>query len=103
MGRADLPDSAAVLSFYLEQFKADGLNVHTIHAETEGMSQLESFTALVRGLKARGASFVRLDQAAARLKLAELPVCSVIRDNLPGRSGWISTQGSELNAALPPS
>jgi len=103
MGRADLPDSAAVLSFYLEQFKADGLNVHTIHAETEGMSQLESFTALVRGLKARDASFVRLDQVAARLKLAELPVCSVIRDNLPGRSGWISAQGAELNAALPPS
>ncbi len=100
MGRVDLPDSAAVLRFYLEEFKTDRLNVHTIHAETEGMSQLESFTALVRGLKARGASFARLDQIAARLELAELPVCGVIRDSLPGRAGWVSVQGPELNAPL---
>jgi undecaprenyl phosphate-alpha-L-ara4FN deformylase len=99
MGRADLPDAAAVLSFYLDQFKAPALNVHTIHAETEGMRQLESFTALVRGLKERGASFVRLEEIAARLNAAELPVCDVIRNHLPGRSGWISAQGSELNAA----
>ena len=37
---------AAAHRFYLEQFKDDALNVHTIHAETEGMGQLEMFTAL---------------------------------------------------------
>ena len=96
MGRADLPDAAAIRSFYLDQFKGDALNVHTIHAETEGMSQLESFTALVRALKERGASFVRLDQVAARHKPPELPICSVICDYLPGRAGWISAQGAEI-------
>ena len=98
MGRADLPDVTALTRFYLGQFKDDFLNVHTIHAETEGMGHLEDFTALIRGLKERGASFVRLDEIAAGLQIAELPVCSVIHDYLPGRSGWISAQGPEVGA-----
>src|SRR5206468_5583496 len=61
MGREDLPDASAVLEFYLTQFNADRLNVHTVHAETEGMAGLESFTNLIRALRARGATFVRLD------------------------------------------
>src|SRR5208282_2579191 len=72
MGRRELPDDGAVRDFYLSLCKPDALNVHTIHAETEGMRQLESFTALNR---------------------AELPVCEVIRTTLPGRAGWISSQG----------
>ncbi len=94
MGRPDLPDAAAVTRFYLDQFRSDALNVHTIHAETEGMAHLEGFTALMRGLKERGATFVRLDEVAAHLNLVELPVCEVIRDHLPGRAGWISAQGA---------
>ncbi len=96
MGRPDLPDGAAAMRFYLEQFQPDVLNVHTIHAETEGMGQLEMFTALVRALKERGAQFVRLDHAASRLVAAELPVCEIIRATLPGRAGWISAQGEPL-------
>ena len=94
MGRTDLPDSAAVLRFYLDQFKDDGLNVHTIHAETEGMGQLESFTALVRSLKERGAQFVRMDTIAARLNRTELPACEIVHVEMPGRSGWVAGQGS---------
>ena len=94
MGRPDLPDSNAVLRFYLEQFKEDGLNVHTVHAETEGMGQLESFTALIRALKERGAQFVRMDTIAARLDRAELPACEIVHVEMPGRSGWVAGQGS---------
>lgn len=101
MGRVELPDAAAITRFYLEQFKADALNVHTVHAETEGVGYLESFNALIRGLKERGATFVRLDDIAARLKLAELPVCEVMRGHLPGRAGWLSIQGSERGARGP--
>ena len=93
MGRRDLADTGALTKFYLENCKADALNVHTIHAETEGMGQLESFTALVRALKERGASFVQLREIAERLDRAELPVCEVVRSTLPGRAGWISAQG----------
>ena len=39
MGRPDLRDGSAVLQFYLNEFKPDELNVHTIHAETEGMGR----------------------------------------------------------------
>ena len=52
------------VEFYLGLCKPDALNVHTIHAETEGMGQLEIFTALVRALKERGAKFVQLREVA---------------------------------------
>ena len=93
MGRRELRDDIAVRDFYLGLCKPDALNVHTIHAETEGMSQLESFTALVRALKERGATFVQLREVSWRLNRAELPACEVIRTTLPGRAGWISSQG----------
>jgi peptidoglycan/xylan/chitin deacetylase (PgdA/CDA1 family) len=93
MGRRELPDDGAVREFFLSLCKPDALNVHTIHAETEGMGQLEGFMALVRALKERGAKFVQLREVAARLNRAELPVCEVIRTTLPGRAGWISSQG----------
>jgi undecaprenyl phosphate-alpha-L-ara4FN deformylase len=73
MGREDLPDARAVLEFYLTQFAPGRLNVHTVHAETEGMAELQSFTDLIRA--------------------AELPVCEVVRATLPGRAGWIAAQG----------
>jgi undecaprenyl phosphate-alpha-L-ara4FN deformylase len=95
MGREDLPNAAAVQEFYLAQFNADRLNVHTVHAETEGIAELGSFTYLVRALKERGAKFVRLDEVAERLGNAELPVCEVVRATLPGRAGWVAAQGPD--------
>jgi undecaprenyl phosphate-alpha-L-ara4FN deformylase len=94
MGRADLVDNATLLRFYLDQFKPNQLNVHTIHAETEGMGQLENFTALVGALKERGARFVRMEEVASGLNRAELPTCQVVRIEVPGRAGWVSAQGS---------
>ena len=94
MGRRDLPDDAAVREFYLGMCKPEALNVHTIHAETEGMSQLENFTALIRALKGRDATFVQLREVASRLDRAELPTCEVVRTTMPGRAGWISSQGA---------
>jgi undecaprenyl phosphate-alpha-L-ara4FN deformylase len=93
MGRRDLSDDALVRDFYLGSCKPDALNVHTIHAETEGMGQLENFTTLIRALKERGARFVQLREVASQLNRAELPVCEVVRTTLPGRAGWISAQG----------
>jgi undecaprenyl phosphate-alpha-L-ara4FN deformylase len=93
MGRRDLSDDTAVREFYLGLCKPNALNVHTIHAETEGMGQLENFSALVRALKGRGATFVQLREVSSRLNRAELPACEVVRTTLPGRAGWISSQG----------
>lgn len=103
MGRLDLPDADSVQRFYLDQFRPGELNVHTVHAETEGLSQLEGFTALVRALKQRGATFLRLDAVAARLRAAELAACEMVRATLPGRAGWVAAQGRALDgvAAAP--
>ena len=99
MGREGLKDAASVHRFYLEQFKDDSLNVHTVHAEVEGMGQLDTFAELIRALKNRGASFVRMDAIAARLQSAELPICEVIRSEIPGRAGWIAAQGPAIPSA----
>jgi len=93
MGRGELREAAAIRDFYVDQCRPDALNVHTIHAETEGMSQLGNFTALIRALRDHGAIFVQLREIASRLNRAELPVCEVIRTTIPGRAGWISAQG----------
>jgi hypothetical protein len=36
---------------------------------------------------------VQLREVAARLNRAQLPACEVVRTTLPGRAGWISSQG----------
>jgi len=101
MGGPNLSASPDLVRFYLEQFRPDRLNVHTVHAETEGMGQLEVFSAIVRALKERGAKFVQLSEVARRLVAAELPVCEVVRTTLPGRAGWISAQGPQRSAPAP--
>jgi undecaprenyl phosphate-alpha-L-ara4FN deformylase len=93
MGTEGLNSADTIVRFYLEQFSQSMLNVHTIHAETEGISQLDAFAAIVQGLRERGARFVQLTEIAQRLLKAELPVCEVTRMSLPGRAGWISAQG----------
>jgi undecaprenyl phosphate-alpha-L-ara4FN deformylase len=93
MGTEGLNSADTIVRFYLEQFSQSRLNVHTIHAETEGISQLDAFAAIVQGLRERGARFVQLTEIAQRLLKAELPVCEVTRMSLPGRAGWISAQG----------
>jgi peptidoglycan/xylan/chitin deacetylase (PgdA/CDA1 family) len=97
----ELADTDAIVRFYLDRVSADALNVHTIHAETEGMGQLETFVALVRALKDRGARFIALRDAAAALDQATLPVCEVVRTTLPGRAGWISAQGPAQPTEVP--
>jgi undecaprenyl phosphate-alpha-L-ara4FN deformylase len=89
----------AIVGVYLDRIKAHALNVHTIHAETEGMGQLEIFVALLAALKQRGVHFVQLGEVATSLDRAALPVCEVVRATLPGRAGWIAAQGAEHEPA----
>ena len=94
----EIPTTLPTLDEVLGRMDPARLNVHTVHAETEGIGQLESFTTLIRGLKETGAEFVRLDTAAARLDRESLPICPVVRATLPGRSGWIAAQGEPISA-----
>ncbi len=99
IGGPGLSDRESVVRHYLERFVDGALNVHTIHAETEGMGELETFVAIVRALKARGARFVQLREVAAELDRAALPLCEVRRATLAGRAGWISAQGDAITRA----
>lgn len=71
----------------------DGLNVHTIHAEMEGMSMLGSMEELIAKVKGRGGVFVTLGETAKSLMVEDLPLCNVVRGYLPGRAGKVSIQG----------
>ena len=55
MGGPNLSGEEDIVRFYLEQLRNDRVNVHTIHAETEGMAQIGAFTKLIRALKGQGA------------------------------------------------
>ena len=95
LGTPALASSASIGNFYIGHLREDALNVHTIHAETEGMGQLEAFDSLISELKARNVHFVKLGEVAARLAADELPTHEVIRATLPGRAGWISAQAPD--------
>jgi peptidoglycan/xylan/chitin deacetylase (PgdA/CDA1 family) len=100
IGRPGLEESGAIVDLYLDRVRDDTLNVHTIHAETEGMGQLGIFIKLLDALRDRGAKFVRLCDVAGSLEPSALPVCEVIRVTVDGRAGWVAGQGPELPAGL---
>ncbi|HEX4209035.1 MAG TPA: polysaccharide deacetylase family protein [Candidatus Binataceae bacterium] len=93
LGTREVPDGAAAIRYYSQHLDEAALNVHTIHAETEGMGELPTFAAIIDAWRDRGATFVQLGHVAQRLDAEALPVCEVIRMTLPGRAGWISAQG----------
>jgi len=68
-----------------------GLNVHTIHAETEGMPHLDLFAAQLEAVR-RDVTFIRMDEAAAQLDATTLPVHDVLPQPIAGRHGTVATQ-----------
>jgi len=78
-------------AFYLSHVKP-GLNVHTIHAELEGMSQSVVFTDLLRDLRERDVRFITLSQAADEALAGGPPRCALAMGELPGRAGLVAVQ-----------
>jgi undecaprenyl phosphate-alpha-L-ara4FN deformylase len=70
-----------------------GLNVHTIHAELEGMSLSHVFSDLLRRLTGAGARFVTLAEAAAEAVASGPPRCPVAMAEIAGRAGLVALQG----------
>jgi peptidoglycan/xylan/chitin deacetylase (PgdA/CDA1 family) len=96
LGTREVPDAVSAIRYYAEHLDDSALNVHTVHAETEGMGELATFAAIIDAWRERGVNFVQLGEVAQRLTAQELPICEVIRKTLPGRAGWISAQGPEM-------
>jgi undecaprenyl phosphate-alpha-L-ara4FN deformylase len=70
-----------------------GLNVHTIHAELEGMTLSKVFTDLLKRLTGSGARFATLAESAAEAVSADPPYCFVSMAEIPGRAGLVALQG----------
>jgi undecaprenyl phosphate-alpha-L-ara4FN deformylase len=77
--------------YYLSQVKP-GLNVHTIHAELEGMSQSGVFIDLLQILRRKGARFITLSQASDESVSLDPPQCKLCIGDLPGRAGLVAIQ-----------
>jgi peptidoglycan/xylan/chitin deacetylase (PgdA/CDA1 family) len=85
-------DAAMLNAFYRAQVQP-GLNVHTIHAEVEGMSLRPLFEALLDALRGH-VEFVRLIDVAGALDRAALPRCPVGNGTVEGRAGTVAVQGA---------
>lgn len=83
-------DAAVLTRYYVEQLRP-GLNVHTVHAEVEGLRHLPLFEALLDAVRERVA-FARLIDVAERLDAAQLPAHGVVAAPIAGRSGTVATQ-----------
>ena len=66
------------------------LNVLTIHAEVEGLSQLETFERFIDRAMTDGWSFVPLGDLVEAD--ANLPSGRLKKGSIPGRAGWCSVQ-----------
>ena len=73
-------------------------HVFTLHAELEGMKLSAVLERLLTGWREQGYEIVALREIAARLNLAGLPRCEIVRGELPGRSGTLMLQGGEFLA-----
>ena len=82
---------ASTLNRFYRGCLRPGLNVHTIHAEVEGMRHLDLFAALLDDLRGT-VELVRLIDVAGRLDPAALPNAAVAPRPIAGRAGTVATQ-----------
>jgi undecaprenyl phosphate-alpha-L-ara4FN deformylase len=76
-----------------------GLNVHTIHAELEGMRLNQVFIDLIRRLRAMDARFVTLAESAGEAEQTAPPCCLLAMGEIPGRTGLVAVQGTEVESS----
>lgn len=90
-----LPD--AVFST-IERCPAHGPQVFTLHAELEGMLLLHAFDRLLNLCRQAGMRLVRLSAIADWARGRAIPQRTLIRGEVPGRSGLLAVQGPAMPA-----
>lgn len=92
LGTPEMEAAGGPVEFFHRRTAREGLNVFTLHTETEGAAHLEFLRALLLRWKADGATFPRLSEVAARLEAerAALPRAEVVWGELPGRAGFVA-------------
>ncbi|MBY4598987.1 polysaccharide deacetylase family protein [Ottowia caeni] len=71
-------------------------HVYTLHAELEGMKLLPVFERLLAGWRAQGYELVSTRELFSRLDKSRLPRHRVEMGEIPGRSGTLALQGTEI-------
>jgi undecaprenyl phosphate-alpha-L-ara4FN deformylase len=80
---------------FLSHLRSDRLNVHTIHAEVEGRSQLDLLASLLKHLEVQGVAYVQLCDVAKTLLQQgrdHLPRAAIQPRSIPGRAGEVACQ-----------
>jgi undecaprenyl phosphate-alpha-L-ara4FN deformylase len=78
-------------AFILDRFRAENLNVYTIHAEVEGILMANDFRQLLAQARARNIQFQPLGHLLPADTKA-LPAGHLVRGSLSGREGWLGVQ-----------
>jgi peptidoglycan/xylan/chitin deacetylase (PgdA/CDA1 family) len=73
----------------------EGINVHTFHAEMEGIGQIRLFESFLRECMNRGVRFDTLGDIAKTLPRESLSPCVLEPGEIPGRAGAVALQGKE--------
>jgi peptidoglycan/xylan/chitin deacetylase (PgdA/CDA1 family) len=84
-----------VNEFFLSRLRSDRLNVHTVHAEVEGRTQLALFESLLRRLEVQGVAYVKLSDVAKALLhqgADKIPRAAIQPRLTPGRAGAVACQ-----------
>jgi len=74
-----------------------GINVHTFHAEMEGIGQLSLFEKFLIECRKRGVSFSSLGEIAHSLEKEKIPTCNIEPAFVEGRAGTVACQGRKLD------
>ena len=77
---------------------AEGINVHTFHAEMEGIGQICLFESFLKECLARGVCFSTLDEIVRSLRGQKISACALEPGEIPGRAGMVALQGKEMKA-----
>ncbi len=83
--------AATINDYYFSRVRS-GLNVHTIHAEMEGMRLAGTFSDLLRRLADSGVRFVTLGDAAGEALQGNPPACMLSMEEISGRAGLVAVQ-----------
>jgi len=81
--------------YYIDNLHSEFRNVHTIHAELEGMQKAKLFEDFLVKATQAGVKFFGLEDWARQLRSRPetIPFCKVVEGSIPGRSGTVASQG----------
>lgn len=91
LGRPEYPEGT-INNHYFNLLQKEYTNIHTIHAEIEGMKKLHILDSFITECKKRGVLFVQLEKYANQLleHSESIPFCSVEQRAVDGRSGLLA-------------